>query len=82
MENVCNRRLFSIPSKVEMAEEQEYLFSSVQQTQISYGQDLGTKFRGLFVLMLALGFFFSLLFRLLSLTWCYLWGKGTIDEKS
>ena len=24
MENVCNRRLFSIPSKVEMAEEQEY----------------------------------------------------------
>ena len=25
MDNVCNRRLFSIPSKVEMAEEQEYL---------------------------------------------------------
>ena len=26
MDNVCNRRLFSIPSKVEMAEEQEYLW--------------------------------------------------------
>ena len=25
MDNACNRRLFSIPSKVEMAEEQEYL---------------------------------------------------------
>ena len=25
MDNVCNRRLFSIPCKVEMAEEQEYL---------------------------------------------------------
>ena len=25
MINVCNRCLFSIPSKVEMAEEQEYL---------------------------------------------------------
>ena len=25
MDNVCNHRLFSIPSKVEMAEEQEYL---------------------------------------------------------
>ena len=25
MDNVCNRCLFSIPSKVEMAEEQEYL---------------------------------------------------------
>ena len=25
MDNVCNRRLFSIPSKVEMAEEQRYL---------------------------------------------------------
>ena len=24
MDNVCNRCLFSIPSKVEMAEEQEY----------------------------------------------------------
>ena len=28
MDNVCNRCLFSIPSKVEMAEEQEYLRSS------------------------------------------------------
>ena len=27
MDNVCNRRLFFIPSKVEMAEEQEYLTS-------------------------------------------------------
>ena len=27
MDNVCNRCLFSIPSKVEMAEEQEYLRS-------------------------------------------------------
>ena len=26
MDNVCNRCLFSIPSKVEMAEEQEYLW--------------------------------------------------------
>ena len=26
--DVCNRRLFSIPSKVEMAEEQEYLYTS------------------------------------------------------
>ena len=26
MDNVCNRFLFSIPSKVEMAEEQEYLY--------------------------------------------------------
>ena len=25
MDNVCNRRLFYFPSKVEMAEEQEYL---------------------------------------------------------
>ena len=25
MDNVCNRCLFSIPSKVEMAEEQEYI---------------------------------------------------------
>ena len=25
VDNVCNRRLFSFPSKVEMAEEQEYL---------------------------------------------------------
>ena len=25
MDNVCNRRLFSVPSKVEMAEEQRYL---------------------------------------------------------
>ena len=25
MDNVCNRRLFSFPAKVEMAEEQEYL---------------------------------------------------------
>ena len=25
MDSVCNHRLFSIPSKVEMAEEQEYL---------------------------------------------------------
>ena len=24
MDNVCNRRLFSFPAKVEMAEEQEY----------------------------------------------------------
>ena len=28
MDNVCNRRLFSFPAKVEMAEEQEYLWSS------------------------------------------------------
>ena len=32
MDNVCNRRLFSIPSKVEMAEEQkqqsEYFFKN------------------------------------------------------
>ena len=28
MDNVCNRRLFSIPSKVEMAEEQGYLETS------------------------------------------------------
>ena len=27
MDNVCNRRLFSFPAKVEMAEEQEYLES-------------------------------------------------------
>ena len=26
MDNVCNRRLFSFPAKVEMAEEQEYLW--------------------------------------------------------
>ena len=26
MDNVCNRCLFSIPSKVEMAEEQEHLY--------------------------------------------------------
>ena len=26
MDNFCNRRLFSIPSKVEMAEDQEYLW--------------------------------------------------------
>ena len=26
MDNVCNRSLFSIPSKVEMAEEQEYFW--------------------------------------------------------
>ena len=32
MDNVCNRCLFSIPSKVEMAEEQEYLRYSVLQT--------------------------------------------------
>ena len=25
MDNVCNRRLFSFPTEVEMAEEQEYL---------------------------------------------------------
>jgi len=29
MDSVCSRRLFSIPSKVEMAEEQEYLKSQV-----------------------------------------------------
>ena len=28
MDNVCNRCLFSIPSKVEMAEEQEYLLKT------------------------------------------------------
>ena len=27
MDNVCNRCLFSFPSKVEMAEEQEYLLT-------------------------------------------------------
>ena len=31
MDNVCNRCLFSIPSKVEMAEEQEYLRYRPQQ---------------------------------------------------
>ena len=34
MDNVCNRRLFSIPSKVEMAEEHEYL-QSLNTMQIS-----------------------------------------------
>ena len=29
MDNVCNRRLFSFPAKVEMAEEQEYLWSFI-----------------------------------------------------
>ena len=29
MDNVCNRRLFSFPAKVEMAEEQEYLKFSI-----------------------------------------------------
>ena len=29
MDNVCNRRLFSFPAKVEMAEEQEYLKSTL-----------------------------------------------------
>ena len=34
MDNVCNRCLFSIPSKVEMAEEQEYLrFSKIAQSR-------------------------------------------------
>ena len=28
MDYVCNRRLFSFPAKVEMAEEQEYLSST------------------------------------------------------
>ena len=37
MDNVCNRRLFSIPSKVEMAEEQEYLCS--QHTGDFSGQE-------------------------------------------
>ena len=30
MDNVCNRCLFSIPSKVEMAEEQEYKRCSIK----------------------------------------------------
>ena len=34
MDNVCNRRLFSVPSKVEMAEEHEYL-QSLYTMQIS-----------------------------------------------
>ena len=34
MDNVCNRCLFSIPSKVEMAEEQEYLRYDVITDQI------------------------------------------------
>ena len=29
MDNVCNRRLFSIPSKFEMAEEQEFLWKHI-----------------------------------------------------
>ena len=33
MDNVCNRRLFSFPSKVEMAEEQEYLRASKHRLQ-------------------------------------------------
>jgi len=28
MDNACNHRLFPIPSKVEMAEEQEYFWSN------------------------------------------------------
>ena len=34
MDNVCNRCLFSIPSKVEMAEEQEYLRRSYFRTTL------------------------------------------------
>ena len=33
MDNVCNSRLFSIPSKVEMAEQQEYLCSQLSCSQ-------------------------------------------------
>ena len=33
MDNVCNRCLFSIPSKVEMAEEQEYQQKLVQKAE-------------------------------------------------
>ena len=33
MDNVFNRRLFSIPSKVEMAEEQEYLLKPLLYTR-------------------------------------------------
>ena len=52
MDNVCNRCLFSIPSKVEMAEEQEYLRSfivivficlSYQATVVEEPVDLGTR---------------------------------------
>ena len=32
MDNVCNRRLFSFPAKVEMAEEQEYLWVEDRNT--------------------------------------------------
>ena len=37
MDYVCNRCLFSIPSKVEMAEEQEYL----QRTEFGSSRKLG-----------------------------------------
>ena len=33
MDNVCNRCLFSIPSKLEMAEEQEYQQKLVQKAE-------------------------------------------------
>ena len=33
MDNVCNRRLFSISFKVEMAEEQEYLWFSCKESK-------------------------------------------------
>ena len=44
MDYVCNRCLFSIPSKVEMAEEQEYLrcFITFQSTSIDYKFKLGS----------------------------------------
>ena len=35
MDNVCNRRLFPFPSKVEMAEEQEYLNKQMLQREIN-----------------------------------------------
>ena len=41
MDNVCNRCLFSIPSKVEMAEEQEYLRSHTTTDVIVYFPENG-----------------------------------------
>ena len=37
MDNVCNRCLFSIPSKVEMAEEPEYLRGRTNFGRIKFG---------------------------------------------
>ena len=45
MDNVCNRRLFSIPSKVEMAKEQEYIdkFQSNRRLRFLARPDLSKK---------------------------------------